>query len=46
LLLFLASGAALVGRLPVWGIVGSTAFFVSRSLADFPAVAGIYVDPR
>jgi hypothetical protein len=44
-LLFLATAAALVGRLPVWGIVGSTAFFVATvALADFPAVAGIYVD--
>jgi hypothetical protein len=44
-LLLVATAAALVGRLPVWGLVGSTAFFaVTVAFAEFRAVSGILVD--
>jgi hypothetical protein len=44
-LLLLASAAALVGRLPVWGIVGATVFFSATiAFAGLPRVAGILLD--
>ena len=44
-LLFVGTAAALVGRLPVWGLVGSTAFFaVTVAFAAFRAVPGILLD--
>jgi hypothetical protein len=44
-LLLVASAAALLGRLPIWGIVGATAFFaVTVAFAEFKPVAGVALD--
>jgi hypothetical protein len=44
-LLLIAAAAALVGRLPVWGLVGSMAFFaVTVAFAGLPRFPGIYLD--
>jgi hypothetical protein len=44
-LLLLATAAALVGRFPVWGVVGASAFFaVTVAFADFHRFPGIYLD--
>jgi hypothetical protein len=44
-LLFTATAAALVGRLPVWGLVGASAFFAATvAFADFHRFPGIYLD--
>jgi hypothetical protein len=44
-LLLIGTAAALVGRLPVWGIVGSTAFFSATvAFAGLPRVPGVYLD--
>jgi Dolichyl-phosphate-mannose-protein mannosyltransferase len=44
-LLLCASAAALLGRLPLWGIVGAAAFFsVTVAFADFTPVRGVALD--
>jgi hypothetical protein len=44
-LLLIATAAALVGRFPVWGVLGSTAFFAATvAFAGLPRFPGIYLD--
>jgi hypothetical protein len=44
-LLLIATAGALVGRFPVWGVVGSTAFFAATvAFAGLPRFPGIYLD--
>ena len=44
-ILLIATAAALVGRFPVWGLVGASAFFAATvAFADFHRFPGIYLD--
>jgi len=44
-ILLIGTAAALIGRFPVWGLVGASAFFAATvAFADFHRFPGIYLD--